>query len=338
MKFSEEKKRAIKKYILEKINQEEESLSKVVSEAFDINQNTVYTYIDELIDHNIIKKLKRGKYELVKTEYRYTLTRNNGDLYDDTAVYMNCLYKHVKNFESNVEKIWSYAFSEMINNVIDHSFAENVTVLISQDYSNTNVAIIDNGIGIFKKIKEHFNFPTIDEAICELFKGKLTTDSKNHSGEGIFFTSKLMDEFFILSDGKIFTSNKFDNGFTVDFGIKDVTGTCVYMSLSNYTHKKPQDIFNEYSNVDGGFTKTRIPLRNIFDASPVSRSQAKRICYRLEKFNEISLDFDEIEWMGQGFAHQLFVVFQSEHPDIKITPENMNEDVEKMYKHVISAN
>ena len=98
--------------------------------------------------------------------------------------------------------MWSYAFSEMINNVMDHSQAENVKIIIEQDYINTHVAILDDGIGIFKKIKEHFGFSTLDEAICELFKGKLTTDMENHSGEGIFFSSKMMDGFFIVSSGR----------------------------------------------------------------------------------------------------------------------------------------
>ena len=44
--------------------------------------------------------------------------------------------------------------------------------------------------------------------------------------------------------------------------------------------------------------------------------------------------FDGISWMGQGFAHQIFVVFQNEHPDIRLIPKNMNADVEKMYRHV----
>ena len=47
------------------------------------------------------------------------------------------------------------------------------------------------------------------------------------------------------------------------------------------------------------------------------------------------MDFDSIEWMGQGFAHQVFVVFHNEHPGITIVPINMNENVTKMYNHVI---
>lgn len=39
--------------------------------------------------------------------------------------------------------------------------------------------------------------------------------------------------------------------------------------------------------------------------------------------------------MGQGFAHQLFVVFARNHEEIDITPINMNEDVTKMYNHVM---
>ena len=49
-----------------------------------------------------------------------------------------------------------------------------------------------------------------------------------------------------------------------------------------------------------------------------------RISFRLEKFEEAEIDFSEIEWMGQGFAHQLFVVFQNEHPQIRLIPTNMS--------------
>ncbi len=335
MKFNEEKKQSIIIYILEKIEQNDERISKTVSEAFDVNQNTIHTYINELVDNNIIRRVKRGKYELVKKEYEYELKRSKGELDTDTYAYEHCLFDLIKEFGQNVEAIWSYAFSEMINNVMDHSQAENVKIIIEQDYINTHAAILDDGIGIFKKIKEHFGFNTLDEAICELFKGKLTTDMENHSGEGIFFSSKMMDDFFIVSSGKIFTNNKYGNSRIINLAEENNKGTGVYMSLSNFSHRNPQEVFDLYANIDGGFIKTKIPLKNIFDTSPVSRSQAKRVCNRLDKFKEIVIDFDGIQWMGQGFAHQIFVIFSREHPDMQLIPINMNEDVTKMYVHVI---
>ena len=96
-------------------------------------------------------------------------------------------------------------------------------------------------------------------------------------------------------------------------------------------------MFDAYSDVDGGFTTTVIPLKNIFDTAPVSRSQAKSICNRLEEFEEIILDFEGVSWMGQGFAHQIFVVYQNAHPSVKITPVNMCEGIESMYRHVVKT-
>lgn len=93
-----------------------------------------------------------------------------------------------------------------------------------------------------------------------------------------------------------------------------------------------------FADVDGGFTKTHVPIKNIFEDDPVSRSQAKRLCHRFEKFEEVELDFEGINEIGQGFAHEIFVVFQNNYKNIKLTPINMTEEVEKMIRHVTLSN
>ena len=96
-----------------------------------------------------------------------------------------------------------------------------------------------------------------------------------------------------------------------------------------------KDVFDLHANVASGFAGARISLCNYFERSPVSRAQAKVLCGRLAQIEEIELDFEGLEWMGQGFAHQLFVVFQNEHPSVRLIPVNMNDDVRKMYRHVV---
>jgi len=59
---------------------------------------------------------------------------------------------------------------------------------------------MDNGIGIFKKIQKALHLDSIKESILHLSKGKFTTDPKNHTGEGIFFTSRMFDSFSIISN------------------------------------------------------------------------------------------------------------------------------------------
>ncbi|MBR2944343.1 MAG: DUF4325 domain-containing protein [Clostridia bacterium] len=336
MKLSKEKKQTIILYILDKISAGSKSVSKEVSEAFGMSPNTVHTYLNELIDDNIITKQKRGEYKLVTIQETYDFKRSQGELSSDTIVYESCLDKKISHLSENIKHIWAYAVSEMVNNVIDHSTAENMQVIITQNYLRTGVIISDNGVGIFEKIKNHFALASLDEAICELFKGKLTTDKENHSGEGIFFTSKMMDTFLIASSGKVFATTKYNNEQVFDLNDSS-SGTCVVMSLSNFTNRTAKEVFDSFSDTDGAFTTTKIPIKSIFDSAPISRSQAKRVCYRLDNFEEVIFDFDNVSWMGQGFAHQIFVVYQNAHPNVKLIPINMNDSVASMYNHVVNS-
>lgn len=151
-----------------------------------------------------------------------------------------------------------------------------------------------------------------------------------------------MDRFAAVSDGKIFTHDKYSEMLRslrdiegLEECLKDwQTGTIIYMELSNFSNKSSKEVFDMFSNEDGSFTKTCIQIKNVFETYPVSRSQAKRLCHRFDKFQEIELDFQGIEEIGQGFAHEIFVVFQKSHREVKLTPVNMGADVEKMVNHV----
>lgn len=341
MKFTEEKKRSIKAYIVEKIANNTPNVSKHVAETFNISRNTVNAYMLELQDSGIIRKVQKNQYELSAVTYKYRLQRSKGELNGeqnaDEFIYEKCFRQHLKGCSQNAIGIWDYAMKEMLNNVIDHANANNMNLIIKKDFLRMSVIIADDGVGIFEKIKDYFQLESLDAARCELFKGKLTTNKQKHSGEGIFFTSRMMDDFLILSSGKVFSTNKYNSDANLDVRVSVSKGTCVYMTLANNTRRSTRDVFDKYSNVECGFDKTMIPLKNIFDDAPVSRSQAKRVCYRLDQFAEITLDFAGLDWMGQAFAHELFIIYQREHPNTVIKPINMSEGVKRMYLHVINT-
>lgn len=106
---------------------------------------------------------------------------------------------------ANKIDIWQYCVTEMVNNAIDHSEGSRLAVVVGRQPSNTRVRVVDGCIGIFRKIKAAFNLEDETQAILELSKGKLTTDPDWHSGQGIFFTSRMLDEFSILSRGAYFS-------------------------------------------------------------------------------------------------------------------------------------
>ncbi|MBU2471835.1 MAG: STAS-like domain-containing protein [Bacteroidetes bacterium] len=66
----------------------------------------------------------------------------------------------------------------------------------------------------------------------------------------------------------------------------------------------------------------------------ISRSQARRVLSGLEKFKEIILDFKNVHSMGQGFADEVFRVWQRRNPQIKISEQNADENIRFMIKHV----
>lgn len=341
MSFTKEKRQQIKRYILEKIDAGDPDIAKCTAETFGISLNTTYRYIKELQNDNYIKK-GNGTFSFVETSENIILKRSQNELIYEDFVYDKYIAKHMQKFPDNVKQIWEYSFMEMMNNAIDHSNAETVTISICANCLYTAIMIYDNGIGIFRKIQEYYHYASLDDAVNQLFKGKLTTDSENHSGEGIFFTSRILDRFAAISDGKVFTHDKYfdmlQNLKDISFvaSKKDCPGTTIYMELSNDSNKILKEVFDMFSDQDGGFTRTQIPIKNIYETYPVSRSQAKRLCYGFDKFQEVVLDFVGVKEIGQGFAHEIFVVYQKKHPEIRIIAQNTSSDVQKMINHVVS--
>ena len=334
MRFTKEKKEIILSYLLEKISEGKKDAPHLVSEEFGINLNTVHVYLSELIAQGRITRVKRGEYRLNDVRHEYAFTRSGGDLDGDMDIFLRVIDPLIRDYPEQVQRIWAYASSEMINNVMDHSEAENVYVTIIHNMRETSVIIQDDGVGIFHKLREHYGFKSFADIAAELSKGKLTTDEENHSGEGIFFTSRMMDRFFVYSEGHFYSGDKYENEWESYVPKGDMKGTLVFLSLENNSRRTAKEVFDQYTNEEGGFQKTEIRLASVFDKAPVSRSQAKRLCHRLEDFEEVVLDFSDISWAGQGFMHEVFVVFRKKNPQVSLTPINMLPDVAAMYRHV----
>ena len=196
MSFSKKYREEIKDFIIETIYKNG-NVFKEVLEQYPISRQTVSKYIKEFIDKDIVEKESKSKYRL-KFYVNETKQYDNINLEED-VVYEDFVSKYEKDKKENVRDLLVYTFTEMLNNAIEHSGGDKISISYAENYKEIVVCIQDNGIGIFKKIKKDHNLENENQAIFELRKGKLTSDSVNHSGEGIFFTSKVVDDFFINS-------------------------------------------------------------------------------------------------------------------------------------------
>lgn len=236
----------------------------------------------------------------------------------------------------NVREIWQYGITEMVNNAIDHSGSATVEVGLRRNALDTFAWVSDRGEGIFRKIQRLLGLYDPREAILELAKGKLTTDPERHTGEGIFFSSKIFDAFDIRSDRLYFRHD--DRVVDVLFEHDAPTpGTQVFMRLANATARTIKEVFDNFAAPEEfTFAKTVVPVKlaQYEGENLVSRSQAKRLYQRFERFQTVILDFAGVEMIGQGFADELFRVFVAAHPAVTLFATNTSAAVADMIKRV----
>lgn len=233
----------------------------------------------------------------------------------------------------NVLGICEYGFTEILNNVIDHSEGRNVTIRGEQNDTTTRFEVEDDGVGVFEKLRTHFGFDSNIHALIELVKGKLTVAPQAHTGEGLFFSSKIFDR-FVIESGDLSVS------FTDDHcdvqSVAHRNGTLVRMEIANDSPRTTAQVFDRFCGGDDYvFYKTRFFLSlAAIEGNLVSRSQARRVADRFEKFSEVELDFAGVENIGQAFADELLRVWPLAHPKTKLLVANAGGAVLRMMTHV----
>ena len=69
----------------------------------------------------------------------------------------------------------------------------------------------------------------------------------------------------------------------------------------------------------------------------MSRSQAKRLLARVDRFSIVIFDFATVESIGQAFADEIFRVFERAHPNIKLVAINTSKSIDQMINRARSV-
>ena len=327
----------IRRFIVDNVEKHSADISKVTAQRFRITRQAVNKHLQKLTAEGCLSESGQTRSRLYKLaplsvwERSYSIATG---LAED-VVWMDDIRPALGQLPDNVMHIWQHGFTEMFNNAIDHSAGTSIHVEIRKTAASTEMALFDDGVGIFRKIQAAMGLLDERHAILELSKGKLTTDPRNHSGEGIFFTSRMFDSFRILSGGAFFSH---EHGATEDWLLENehsAKGTSVFMGLHNHTSRTTKKVFDAFvSGDDYDFSKTIVPVKLALYGNDklISRSQAKRVLARVELFKTVVFDFREVDTIGQAFADEIFRVFANQHPEIELIPMHANAEVKRMIK------
>jgi hypothetical protein len=328
----------IKEFIIKSLPHHPSDLVAVVMRKFQVSRPGVHKHLNQLIATGKVVasgNTRNRIYALAEdAQTRFTIplssTLHESDLWKKEIQPLTIhLSKHIR-------EICEYGFSEIVNNAIDHSQGKSLTVLCDFSKPEIFMSISDDGIGIFKKIKAALALETERESILHLSKGKFTTAQDRHSGEGIFFTSRAFDT-TIISANHLSYQSIAGNDWLINDSERKI-GTQVLLTIGKTSARTLQDVFKNHTDAETfAFSKTRavVKLSLLPGETFLSRSQAKRILLGLDKFKEVVFDFKGVQTIGQGFADEIFRVFQNKHPGILLVSANANENVDFMLKHVL---
>ena len=332
---------AIIDFILNNVTDNPSEITRLTAQAFNISPQTANHHVRSLVKEGQLDAFGRTKARTYKLKtYLFhmdeiSVTPN----LEEHVTWRQTIVPYLSNVKDNVLDICNYGFTEMVNNVVSHSNARSMTVVVERNPVLITLRVYDDGVGIFQKIQQAFGYDEPRHALLELSKGKVTSDPDKHSGEGVFFTSKMFDTFTIWSGELFYSRSRKGSDWLIEVQDREPhKGTSIWMEIHPGSVRTRKEIYDQYaSGEDKDFSRTHVPilLAKYEKEQLLSRSQARRVLARFERFKEVMLDFGGIETIGQGFADEIFRVFRREHPEILIIPINMSDEVNQMVKHVV---
>jgi hypothetical protein len=321
----------LKKFILTELPNHPTDIVAYTAKKFSVTRTTIHRHLESFIKAGKIIKsgtTKNTYYSLSSSftqKHIYKLSQH----LDEFSIFTHDFKHMLENLPTNLQDTISYSFTEIVNNAIDHSKGRKLTITTELKKDQFILSISDDGIGVFKNIYDYLHLNDLRESILELTKGKITTDPNHHTGEGIFFSSKLPYLFEIYANGLHFLKDnkEHDWAITEDKTIKQGSKIVITYLLNSKTELV--NVFKKFQDENLSFNRTEIivELSKFNEEVFISRSQAKRILRNLEKFAYITLDFKGIRLIGQGFADEVFRVYQLQHPTTTIDYINANENV-----------
>lgn len=262
----------------------------------------------------------------------------------EMAVWELHLAPALTDLPSNVRSMACAAFTEMLNNAIDHANAKHVAMAMHVDAGQLHMVVADDGIGIFRNIAQAAQLFDARLAVLELAKGKFTTAPLGHSGMGVFVSSRMMDGFSLESGALRFDPHdatyplpRFD-WFEAGQHLKSSgVQTQVRMRIAINSTRVANDIYLKYFDPQEvgaiAFHTTEVPVRLAqLSSELVSRSQAKWVMDRATQFKTVILDFEGVVHVGQAFVDEVFRVFATAHPEIQLKTMSMAPQVARLVR------
>ena len=326
----------VDEFVLDHVEAHPTDITALTAATFEMSRQAAHRRVMKLVERGWLHAIggTRSRSYTLRILGKASLTVPLAPAPEESQLWTAHVLPQMAGVRENVTDICHYGFTEIVNNAVDHSQGEALTIDMARTARAILMSVKDNGVGIFHKIRKALKLTDDRQALLELAKGKFTTDPRRHSGEGIFFASRSFDNFLIMSGSSSYVYKQGSRGAMFEDSAL-VKGTAVIMTVSPRSERILKEVFDAYSGgANYTFRKTHVPLSlaKLGGEQLVSRSQAKRVLARFQNFEEVLLDFRGVKDIGQAFADEIFRVFALANPGVKLLTINASADVDRMIR------
>jgi hypothetical protein len=336
MEGSRQKTLIIRQFILDNVFLHPIDIVKITAQRFAISRQAAARHIKKLITEGDIETEGNTSGRIYRpgqgqmSEFTSSLAARP----DGHRIWTKDILPLLQSLPDNTVELWKSCFQKIFGNRRDHSGGTRVHVQIIQQKTQTTINIADDGNGFFQSLQTKYHLKDQQEAALEFSRGKLTSDPEDTAGREIIISSRMTDHFTIISD-MIILAHQYGIAWDWSLDLSDErrSGTVISMIIENNTPRTISQVDSEFATPaieDRIFSKTCMTVRLVrYSTGPLfSRSPARRILAHRDRFDFVVLDFLGVEKIGPAFADQIFRVFSSGHPGIKLLHCNANKQVE----------
>ncbi len=240
------------------------------------------------------------------------------------------LHPALARMSAPVQELFRYAFTEVLNNAIEHSRGNEVEVRFAQASDDTlSFEVHDDGVGLLASLRRKLSVGSVEEAVKRLSQASKPLWAEGQIGVGLFFSSRAARRFEVESNGLRWTLDN-QTAQTATAAASARSGTRVRFQgdlRPRHTLAELFAIHAERTMID----RSRVVVT--LGTSFISRTEAQRLLRPLERYHTVVLDFRGVKAIGQGFADEVFRIWPSSHPHVTLEPINMSPGVSLMIDH-----
>ena len=327
----------IKKFLLDNLTTHQKDIINTAINRFGVSRQAIHKHMNSLInDKKVIGHgTTKGRYYELIPSVNYSKTFDIQINNNNEKLITEHFIPHFSDLPKNIFEIFEFTTWALINNIYDHANASRLYCKIFINHNEAHFIISDNGVGIFKHIKQRLKLANDHLAALELAKGNLKVEPDYHSGDELYAVIHLFDRVRMESSGKSLIFSNFNQEWEIGDS-SQTKGSRIHLIINPSITRTCADIFNLIFNSNK--EKIRIPL-NLLDISNHkivnSREQLGSVLRNINDYKNIEFDFKKINLIGPAFADALIHKTKEKNQHANIKWINTNETVDLLLSRAL---